>query len=213
MRRVAAILFVVVLGASAPPVGATPGAYADGAQVALADWVVMDSRTHGTFYFAIGVRGASPGGVYSYGAFGSGDCTVRRSKHWTTVLCEGSGRARDVGLDQFDFDPAMRSAALSVKERGVTNTAVWRGRGRAPSTGASLYSGGSMVGADAMTGRMASAKARVFGQRMPKHSPMNFAVLVQGVTAIAYDDGDAKRAFEFHADGRYTYSVEVRLPR
>ncbi|MBW3593998.1 MAG: hypothetical protein KY391_00345 [Actinobacteria bacterium] len=214
MKRAVVALFAVVLGATALPAGADPGVYTEAGQMAMADWVVMHSPTHGTLYFAGGMRSASsdrpPG---TLGMVGSGDCRVKRGNGWTIVMCEGSGRAKYLGIDEFEFDPAMRSASLSMKARGVKNVVKWRGRGRVPGTGASVYADDSMVGVDVGSGRMASVKARVLGEEMPRRGWMNFAFLVEGAGAFAWENSRSKRSFELGPDGTYTYSVTLRFRR
>jgi len=213
MRRTAVILFALIVGTAALPATAEPGVYAEAGQLAEADWIVLDSRTHGTFYFAAAMRAVSPAGAHTFGVIGSGECNVSRGKNWTTIVCEGSGRAKELGLDQFEFDPALRSASLTMRAGGVKNTVSWTGRGPAPSFGASVYGGGTMVGADAGIGRMAKVDARILGRRMPRGGWMNFAFLVEGAGAFAYEEGRSSRSVELAPDGSYSYSVELKVPR
>lgn len=213
MRRAAVILLALVMGAPGLPGAAKPTVDASALQMAWSDWVVMDSPTHGKLYFAGGLRLATPDGVYNLGVIGSGDCDVDRNKNYVVVMCRGSGEAKEVGIDEFFFDPALRSASLTMKAGGTRNSVRWRGRGRAPQVGASVAGSGSMVAVDAGSGRTASVKARILGRRMVTRGWMDFAFLAQGASAYAFQERGARRSIEFAPDGTYSYDVTLRIPR
>ena len=212
MKRFATVLLVLVLAGSVLPAAAEPQAWAEGYQIAEADWIVMEGRSKATYYFVAGARSASPEGLVTYGVVGSGPCDVERGKNWMMIVCTGFGRGKELSIDQFQIDPALRSASLKMKSNGVTNVATWRGRGQVPFNGGSVYGGDGMAGADVMTARAAGIKARLLGRQMPKatgHS-MTFAWLAQGASAGVYNEG---RSFEFAPDGSYSYEVRFRVPR
>ena len=214
MKRFATVLLALVLGGSALPAAADPGAFADVAQMAQADWVVMHGRDDATMYFVAGARSVSESGLRTLGVVGSGKCDVERGRHWTMISCHGGGRVRELELDQFDFDPALRSASLTMKVDGEKNTATWRGVGRIPWNGGSVSGGDGFAAVDVMTARMARVKAHLLGRNMPRSSrrSLSFAFLTQGATAYVYGDYGS-RSFVIEPDGTFSYDVELRLPR
>lgn len=215
MKRLVTVLSVLVLGTAALPAAADPGGWAEGYQLAEADWLVMQSRTDAKFYFGLALRAASPDGLQTYGVIGSGDCDVKRSKHWTMISCVGHGRVKQLAIDQFQFDPALRSAFLEMKLDGVKNVVRWRGLGSAPAYGGSVFGDEAFAGADAGMFRWAASKGRILGRKMPTgrdRHPMSFSFLAQGGTAYAFT-GYRGRTLDIAPDGTYTYTVETRIPR
>lgn len=210
MKRLAAALLFLVLGGSAIPAAADPGAFVDGYQTAQADWIIMDGRNDAKYYFVAAAHSISPDGVNTYGVVGSGDCDVERGRNWVMIVCQGSGRGKKLGLDQFEFDPALRTASLEMKAKGMKNVAKWYGRGQVPFHGGSVYGGGTAMGADVMTARTARIEAKVLGERMPERGMSTFAFLVQGAEAYAHLGA---RRFDFAPDGSYSYDFKIRIPR
>lgn len=205
MKRLMVVLVVLVVATGAMPAAtARPEAFVSVEQIAEADWIVMDGRDHASLFFALGIRSVTRRGLRTVGVIGRGDCSVERSRYFTMITCQGSGRGRPLEMDEFTFDPALRSAAMTVKRRGGKDKIRWRGVGRAPWTSGQVMSGGGLVGAAAAMSRAARTTATLYGRRMPKprgNRVMTFSSLSQGGFAMAAANG---RNFSVAPDGSYT---------
>ncbi len=178
------------------PAQADPGAYAVAQQIASADWLVMTGRNSAVWYFAIGGRLVDPyEGVYVVGAVARGRCKVDRGPVWVSVSCRARAKVKDLDFEDFELDPTLASARMTLRQGGFRHRVVWRGRGRAPET--FTHVGGGAIGAKASAGliRRASGRGRLFGRKMPTRSRGRFArpgsvrvsaSLWQGVQAAAY---------------------------
>lgn len=211
MRKIATLLFALAIGAGALPAIAMPGASGGVEQFAEADWIVMKGRDAATMYFAIGWRSVGDYGAVTIGAVGKGRCQVERSKHMTMISCEASGRGKELALDEFEFDPVLRSAEFSYKLKGERQSVRWRGLGRLPYSGGQVAGGDGFVAAGAGMAREARATARIFGKKLQTRGWMSFALLGQGAGAGVFTDYG--RNLTVDPDGSFTYRVELQLPR
>lgn len=212
MRKITTLLVALVIGAGALPATAMPGVSGAAEQFAEADWIVMKGRDAATMYFAIGWRTAGEYGAVTIGAVGKGSCQVERSKHMTMISCRASGRGKELALDEFEFDPALRSAAFSYKLKGERQSVSWRGLGQVPYSGGQVAGGDGFAAAGAGMAREARATARIFGERLQtRRGGMSFAFLGQGAGAGVYTDYG--RTLTVDPDGSFTYQVELQLPR
>ena len=214
MRKFAVAALLLLAVASAVPASADPGAALGAAQVAEADWIVVHGPNDVKFYFAAAMRMAAPEGLITYGVVGKGDCVVNRHKHGWAIICHGSGRGKELALDQFEFDPALRSASMRFKAGGFNNAIHWTGRDRLPWVGEQVVAGDGFAGAAAMASSGARARGHLLGRDVvngPGHTMMRFGYLSQGAEAYAFSG--AERTFELAPDGSYRYRVEVMLPR
>lgn len=225
MKRIATIVVALVIAAGALPAVATPvsapdvippsapGASVGVDQFAEADWIVMQGRDRAKMYFALAWRTVSEwAGAMTLGVVGKGKCFVERSKHMTMIGCNAYGRAKELGMDEYEFDPLLRSAAIDYHFKGQRQRVSWRGRGRTPHAGADVGGGDGYVQAGAGMAREARATARIFGREMTTGGGwLSFSYLGQGAGAGVHTDYG--RTLKVAADGSFTYRVEVRLPR
>ena len=167
MRRVLLAAFALCLvGAVSAPVTATPGARADVFQIAWADWIDMNGRT-GTFYGAIGVRGAgSVFGARSEGIVFKGSCIRRRHGDMVSISCRGTGESKTVGPDEFWVDPMLESASLDMTVDGSDHSVDWTGR-RGDEHGAA-HSNGNRTVAFNERWRNAQISGNVYGRTFPR---------------------------------------------
>ena len=213
MKRLATALLALLLGATALPATAAPGVAAGSEQYADTSWIIMQSPTTADFYFAFAWRSAGEGGLQTIGAVGKGKCEVQRTKHMHSIMCHGSGVGKRLGLDQFSFDPALRSASMTVNTKGHKHTVRWKGRGDAPSVSSGVVGGDDYAGAGAGVSRDARAKARLFGRNMSTPDrTFTFSFLGQGAGAFVFTDYE-ERTITVAPDGSYTYRVEIQIPR
>lgn len=211
MRRIATLLVALVIGAGALPATAMPGASGGLDQFAEADWVVMNGRDSATMYFALGWRMVGDLGAVTLGAVGKGKCRVERTKHMTSISCHASGRGKELDLDEFEFDPALRSAAIDFTFKGQRQSVKWRGRGQLPYFGGQVAGGDGFAAAGGGMAREARAMGRIFGQKMVTRGWMSMAYLGQGAGLGVYTDYG--RTLTVDPDGSFTYGVELELPR
>jgi hypothetical protein len=210
MKRAAILLAAVLLLFPLPASADRPGVWAEANQTAEADWIVLRTPTRGVFYFAFGARLVdSFGAVGTYGVVGRGKCNVERGRHFTVTMCYGSGRMKEIPIEDFEFDPAMASARLTVRLQGFDHDIEWTGRGD-PGAGWYFGGGGTSVFGGAGIGRNARASGEVFGEHLEsgRHS---FAGLGYGAFGGVFAAGD--RSVEITDDGRVVVHATYRLPR
>jgi len=163
--RTIALAAAVIMVASAPAVHAgTPAAGAGAGQGAFAAWIIPTSRTRAIAYFVHAERVArSDASVIAGSAIiARGRCTITREANFVLTICSGFGKEYPVDLQQFQMDPLLRSAHLSVRGHEVD----WTGRGKAPliEQGAVVHDRGAEVGVAAA--RLARASATLFGEEL-----------------------------------------------
>ena len=186
MRRVISLL--VVLGALAPlgPATATPEpfVYADAGQYAVADWLLI--REHRALNFLVAAaRGATAeDGPGAEAIVAKLPCDVERYRRYLVVECRGRVGYRAIAPDQFQMDPLLRTASLTVRSRGRTHRIEWRGvRDQAlPETGTAT--GAVYAGAAVGAAMPAAARGRVFGRSL-RYTRDDWAFLDQGGVALA----------------------------
>ncbi|MGH2730704.1 MAG: hypothetical protein ACRDJI_08865, partial [Actinomycetota bacterium] len=181
------------------------GAY----QSAVADWLVFEDRDTATLYFALGFHSTGDDGLGTYGAVGKGECQVTRGRNFTAIMCVGSGKMKQIPLEDFDFDPMLSSARLAVGSGGFDHVIEWTSRGD-PAPGGSVGWAGTFVHADAGVSRDARASGTVFGKRLAG-SRYAMAFLDEGAGGAAY--AVSGRSVEITDDGRVAVRASYRLPR
>ncbi len=206
MRKIATILLALLLGAGALPAAADPGAGAGAEQFAEADWIIMNGN-RGTMYMALAWRMVSDYGLVTVGAVAKGTCDREKSRHMEVITCTASGRGRELGPNQFEFDPAMRSASMNFKLKGERQRVDWSGRGRIPHAGGAVQGGDGYAMAGAGMVRGARANAHIFGRHLKTKGWMSFAMLGQTVGAVVFTDYG--REVTLRPDGSFTYRVEL----
>ena len=215
MKKLAVAFLLAITGVNlAVPASALPGAWAGASQMAEADWIVKHGPGDVRFYFAAAMRSAAPEGVSTYGVVGKGECSVNRDEHGWMMICHASGRGHQLSLEQFEFDPALRSARMQLRADGFDNVIRWKSGSRLPWAGQAVVAGDGFVGAAVAASRGARASGRVLGRNVVKGSGrtlMKFGYLSQGADAYAF--GGAERTLEIAPDGSYRYRIEVRIPR
>ena len=177
-----ALIAVPVSAGPAPfPPPPAPGAGAAAGQAAEADWVKIKGKS-GKYYFAFAERMIEGGTAMTIAGVGKGDCTVSKSKHFTMIMCEGSGRAKEIPTEDFTLDPVLASASMKVTLGKTTHQASWTASDDAPTT----YAGQAVgpFGAEAAGGmaRDATATGTLFGKKLTPAGE-HFAYLVQGAGA------------------------------
>ncbi len=181
MRRillVAVSFCLLVVGAA--PTAARPGAYALAFEVAWADWIEMNGRT-GTFYGAIGIRGADTlFGAESVGVVFKGRCFRYRDHNGVLIMCSANGIAKTVGPHEFWVDPTLDSASLDMTADGFDHSIDWTGR-RGDEHGAARTTDRRTVAYNEMW-KDARMAGRVYGERIPQgRSFWKMAFLYEGV--------------------------------
>jgi hypothetical protein len=204
MRRVLGALAAaaVMVGIALPAEATLPGAGGGAEQTAVATWVRMHGDT-GVFYAADGLRMVDEGVPVTLGGVDKGRCNRTKSKGWVVTICMASGVMREIGLDQFQFDPALRSASLLVDARGQTHTADWTSKEN-PDVAHEGATG--QWGAYAAAGAFANAPAvgKVFGRDLSTRC--GFCFLFEGGGASVFSD--ANRELKVTREGR---DFRVRL--
>lgn len=203
MRRSLVLTLVCAFVVTALPAASSPGAGGGAEQWADAAWIVgKGDRPH--FYFAIGARFADPyAGVMTLGGVGKGRC--RRSRHG--IWCSGQGVAAEIPFEDFSMDPAMDSATMKVKLRGVVHRASWTGRGDVPVFQQGAYISPRDVAAGAALARSARASGRLFGQQVNRRTArvaFGFMATVAGA-GVFLDSRDVR----IRPDGTVLYRVTV----
>ena len=201
----AIVLFVAAMPAGADPM---PGAGAGAFQLADAAWIVPEDKQHGTFYFAMAMRflPSAPNGMETIGVVGKGRCFSTGNRHHGMTVCSATGRGQQIDPMDFELDPLLRSARLTLEARGFTHVIDWTGQGDAPQAGAGASGGSTGVSAGVDLARWARASGEVFGLELSPRQDV-FSFLVQGVMADAwlYTTG-----YTFHDDGRITLRRSFR---
>lgn len=157
---------MLAVGTLVPAAAQQPGAGAGAQQVASAVWIRMNG-SNGTMYAADGYRRVNADGARTIGGVAKGDCTKTKTKHFTMITCMAMGRYKELALDQFQIDPALRSAEMTVQMSGKTHTVAWEAKeladfgtgAEAATSGASSSSGGFV---------RARAAGKVFGVNLAK---------------------------------------------
>lgn len=211
MRRAAFIsatlgaIFLSTFGQVHASPATPPGAYAGVEQMAEADWLNLKTKT---FYFASGWRRADPeDGVATIGFVGKGFCDVERNANFTFVFCSGEATGHQIPLEDFNFDPAMTEADLTIKAKGMTHTVTWTGEG-VPAYGEGLGGTGGGVEFGAGTARYAPAEADIFGKHLSSGGH-DFGVLSQDGAIGVFAEGRSAS----YENGVLTLSVRYRIPR
>jgi len=185
---------------------AGPGVYAGAEQMADASWIV-GKGLHPDFYFAIGIRMLDEAGLVTVGAVGKGECNVQKEESFTTIMCSGMGRAKEIPAEDFQLDPLLESGSLRVQVSGFRHTVSWTGRGRAPAASGGVQSSGDYADAWAGVFRDAKAKGRVFGKKVSSGPRDLMGFLAHGAGAGVYND---YRETTFLDGGRVRYEVTFR---
>ena len=209
-RAVGTILTGVMAALIAVPVSAAPaapGAGAGVAQFAEADWVRIKGKT-GTYYFAFAERMVHDGGVSTIGVVGRGDCTVDKNKHFTMIMCEASGKGKEIPPEDFVLDPVLGSASLKVTLGKTTHQASWIAADDAPTVYAGQVVGPDGADAESGMARYATAAGTLFGKKL-KSTDNDFAFLIQGAGAGAYT---RVTSFDYD-DGVVHATTRFRIPR
>lgn len=196
----AIVLFVASLPASAEPM---PGAGAGVYQLADAAWIVPEDKTHGAFYFALAMRFAPaiPSGLATFGVVGKGRCFSSGGRNHGFTVCSASGRGQSIDHTDFELDPLLESARLTLESRGFTHEVEWTGQGDLPQAGAGVQGGSSGVSAGIDLGRWATASGKVFGLKLSSRLDV-FSYLMQGAIGDAWLN---TAGYTFHDDGRVTF--------
>jgi hypothetical protein len=195
MRRTLATLVAALLVGSAVPATAQPGAGASGGQEAFGWWVEMKGDT-GRTWMVDAMRLVTDSGPATLGFIGRGRCTKSRADGWVIVSCSLNGPVRELGLDEFQMDPALRTAAMNVKIGRFRHRMDWTARG-APGLGQSVYGGEFGVFGGATAGTDSSANGSLFGKKVSKNCVMCY--LAEGAGAAVWA-GAAEREIDIHGD-------------
>lgn len=179
-----------------------PGAGAGIFQMADAAWIVPEDKQRGTFYFAMAMRFApsAPNGLATMGVVGKGRCFSTGNRNHGMTVCSASGRGHAIDVMDFELDPLLESARLTLESGGFTHVIDWTGQGDLPQAGAGVQGGSSGVYAGADLGRWAVASGQVFGIKLSPRQDV-FSFLVQGAMAGASLN---TTGYTFHDDGRIT---------
>ena len=203
LRRVvlgtAILLLAAAMPASADPM---PGAGAGAYQLADAAWIVPEDKRSGTFYFAMAMRFAPtvPAGLETFAVVGKGRCFSSGGRHGGFTICTASGRGEAIDPMDFEMDPLLESARMTIESRGFTHEVEWTGRGDLPQAGGGVQGGGSGVSAGVDIGRAARATGKVFGVKMGPRLDA-FSYLMQGAIGGVWFNA---AGYTFHDDGRVT---------
>jgi hypothetical protein len=199
MRRLARLLAIVlVLGVA--PASAHPMAPSAGVdQFALSLWIEEGSAST-TLYVAMGGRRAdthsTPGDmrVPAFGLVGRGPCRATKRG----AMCRVRGKVRPL-VTEFEMDPTMESAHLTLATERFTHVVDWTGE---ESASHDVEQDGSVV--YAYMNRPASVTAELYGRSFEGGD------LISVMQTAVYGAADAPFV-EFHDDG--TFSARVTLGR
>lgn len=213
MKRIVALMAAasIIVGAY-PAQGQVPAIVAgEVEQFAFSDWTVKQNGKE-IFYFAAASRG---GGLWSwgsvepdvnpngYGVVGKGSCRTKGN----TTFCFAKGRVYYLEPGDFEFDPLLASARMSIDEAKDRHEVIWTGEGDMvyPDFGV----GGDLEYAGGGAGmiRQASIEGMVFGRPL-KHRTPTFSLLAEGAGVIAgvYMEG---RRLVMNDDGTVTLHYRV----
>ncbi|HEX2296149.1 MAG TPA: hypothetical protein VHN37_12685 [Actinomycetota bacterium] len=192
-RSIAALCAAAAFAVPAPASGATarePGAVAD--EEAVASWMFPTDRPkHSKWIFAGAYRTAVTGGkTVTTGFAVKGYCEVVRENGATVTRCHGRGIGGRLDNDDFEVDPALRTADLVLREDGDHHHLFWRADLVSPP---SIYIAGEACEEGAGQGagfmRHASAVGNLFDRRVGP-SGIDHAVLSRGAMVTeCTDDG------------------------
>ena len=207
MRRFLGVLMAAVVAMSiVPPArAALPGAGGGAEQAATAMWHRMHGDT-GVLYAADGLRIVGEGVPITLGGVAKGKCTRTRAKRWVLIFCSASGVMKEIGTEQLQIDPLLRTASMTLDQGGQTHTVDWAARG-VPSHGQWAGAGGWGAEIGAGRGVWAPAQGTVFGREVAKGC--EFCVLSEGAGAAVYSD--LRHSLEVTREGhRFSVSLEIR---
>lgn len=183
----AALALALVAGAATVAIGA-PGGGAFHVQMAEADWLEGKGPSP-DFYFVAAMRMTTDTGLITVGAVGKGSCTSSKTKHFRVMMCSASGKGYELGVDDFEFDPALRSARMHLETKKYTHDAVWEGDGLAPAVGQGAYASECGVEVAAGGARWAPAKGTVFDREFDTNKARDgFSFLDIYTAAYAFTD-------------------------
>jgi hypothetical protein len=161
----------------------------------------------GETWIADAMRVVTEAGPTTFGFLGHGKCTKLRTAEWIIVTCRAGGRVKELALDEFQMDPAMRTAWMDVKIGRYHHRVDWVARGT-PGVGQSVYGGewGAVGGATA--GTDATAKGRVFGKRLSKRCTLCY--MAEGFGAAVWSSfAERDMSIERHGD-RFVAHLTLR---
>jgi hypothetical protein len=197
MRRSLATMLAVSIMGVMVPAAAQPGAALIGGQEASAWWIEMDGAT-GQTWMVDAMRFVTETGPITIGFVGRGKCRKTRADEWVIITCSARGRVKELGLDEFQMDPALRSASMDVKVGKHRHSIDWAARG-APGVGESAYAGEWGAYGGATAGTDATADARLFGKRLSRGCALCY--LAEGAGAAAWAGvADRDVVIERHGD-------------
>ena len=187
----------------------TANPWVDASQLALASWIEMDGRT-GRFYVALGIHDVYAEGIETVGAIFKGKCRKRVTNGKESIQCAAGGKLRKLSAEDFEFDPALSDAHLRVPSHGFVHRVSWTGKGPAPQVTGGVSHGGNGWAADAGLFRPASARGRLFDDRVTPQSWLSLAVLAEwgGAFAVLPVDG---HELQLDQDGSVWVTRTVQL--
>jgi hypothetical protein len=190
MRRGILFLLLCALVSGALPAAASqPGAGAGAGHAAEAFWVDVKA---GSFYFAEGYRMVGAGGVESSVAVGRGRCTKERMGRTTLVSCFGKGVAKEASLDEFTFDPTLKTAHVDVVIAKQQHTVEWATEDP-PAADWNTGVASQGVSINLSAGVFANASGEVFGHKVSTKSFDDLAFLYEGAGIDVYQFGPGGR--------------------
>ncbi|HWC32956.1 MAG TPA: hypothetical protein VG709_07490, partial [Actinomycetota bacterium] len=164
---------------------ATPrvSAVAGAGQLGEAFWFVRRGPRRADLFLAGAVRsgGAAIFGrpAAGAGAFGFVARATFRRERRREFHCRGRGIGREIDPTQFEVDPLLRSAKLTMQARGTTHVVRWTGRGEAPDPDLHGEFGNVYFFSAADLDRSADARGRLF-DRFVRARTNSYAYLDEG---------------------------------
>lgn len=143
-----------------------PDAGAGGGRFAFAVWL-REEADRLFLYVAYAEQSVGTAGPISEGGVGRLACREQTFRGHPYYVCGGRMHTRPIGPSEFEMDPLLDSARLTVKAGGATNTIRWKGLGDAPSPFAHASAWSPCCGHAGADGyRWARATGRVLGTRL-----------------------------------------------
>ena len=218
MERLVAALLASLFLIGLVPAGAQEMYVAGGTiQWATGIWITNKNGVPHGFYMADATRSVDPalGEVGVYLLVAKGRCQHFERKRFSVTICSAGGRVYRGDLDDFEFDPALRSAAMQLRSKGYTHKAGWTGEDSgSPSYGGELIdqrgARGASGGIDQIT--WAESTGRLFDRRLTRKQ-LEFGLLYQGAgaTAVVFTD-EAGRRYEVERTVRGSWmDVTLRI--
>lgn len=220
MRKLALGLSLLCLSAGLlHPASADPGAATFHDQFAFADWIELHGNS-GTLTGAVGARFIDEdSGLVTVGAVFKGKCHVDKGRNFTFISCSGSGKGRDIPLQDFQMHPLMDTASLDVRVKGFDNHVDWTGRGPGPVASGGAAVGGDWVAAGTDIYRDAKSSGKVLGDKVKSAGWLDWAMMFTGVQAVGFtglDDLENIDAEGLDIDvtpgGKITVNRTYRIP-